>query len=464
MPTFDRLPPLDSSFLYVESPTAHMHVGSVAFLSDPGLSEEEITSHVESRLGLVPRYRQKIAWVPGNQGRPVWVDDTHFDIKNHVVFTGVPKPGTEREVLRLASRLLSRPLDRRRPLWEIWVVHTSNDRIALISKSHHCLVDGISAVDIGTAIMDLTADAPAVAGEPFTPRPEPSRAELLTDALVERMTQPREIFRSVRAATRTPRAIAKKGLEVAQGLLSQAQEGMSVAPKVSFTRQIGPHRRFDIVRMSLKDIKAIKNHFGCTVNDIVLAIVTGALRRLLHSRGEPTEGLSLRAMVPVSFRSDSERNTYGNKVSWVMADLPLALDDPRERVAFLHRSMKHLKESRQAVGAEFWFKLSEYAPPTVLALAGRAAAFQRMCNLVVTNIPGPQFPLFFRGGQMLDAFPVVPIMGTTSLGVAILSYDGQLNFGINADWDLFPDLGVLVAGLTEARDELLQLASPPPVA
>jgi WS/DGAT/MGAT family acyltransferase len=210
--------------------------------------------------------------------------------------------------------------------------------------------------------------------------------------------------------------------------------------------------------MQLSEVKALKNHYGCTVNDMMLAIVSGALRRLLHSRDESTEGLALRAMVPVSVRAASERNTYGNKVSWVMADLPVGIDDLDARVSAVHASMMHLKESRQAVGAEFWFKLSEYAPPTVLALAGRAAAFQRMCNLVVTNVPGPQFPLFFRGARMLEAFPVVPIQGTTSLGIAILSYDGQITFGLNADWDLFPDLPVLARGLIESRDELLRHA------
>jgi WS/DGAT/MGAT family acyltransferase len=213
-----------------------------------------------------------------------------------------------------------------------------------------------------------------------------------------------------------------------------------------------------VVRTSLSKIKTIKNHFGCTVNDAVLAIVAGGVRHLLLSRQERVEGLELRAMVPVSVRSDAERNTYGNKVSWVMADLPIGTEAAEERLRRVHTSMRHLKDSRQAVGAEFWFKLGEYAPPTVLALAGRVAVFQRMCNLVVTNVPGPQFPLFFRGGEMLEAFPVVPIMGTTSLGIAILSYNGALNFGLNADWDLFPDLRVLAEGIELETEALLDLA------
>lgn len=455
----DRLTPLDSSFLYMESPTGHMHVGAVSFLEDVSLTDEEITRHIENRLSIVPRYRQKLAWVPGNQGRPVWIDDPHFDIKNHVIFTGASKPGSEREVLKLASRLLSRPLDRRRPLWEMWVVNMSGDRFAMISKTHHCLVDGISALDIGTAIMDLTRDAPQIAPEPWQPRPEPSRWQLLSEALVERATQPREMVRTARAATRTPRALADKGKDLARGLLSYSKTGLDPAPRTSFTKPIGPHRRFDVVRAELAELKKIKNRFRCTVNDAILAVVTGALRRFMISRHDPVDGVRLKAMVPVSVRATSERNTYGNKVSWVVADLPVGLARGEDRIRTVHESMVGLKESKQAVGAEFWFKLSEYAPPTVLALAGRTiGSLQRMCNLVVTNVPGPQFPLFFRGSQLLEAFPVVPILGVTSLGVAILSYNGKVLIGLNADWDLFPDLDQLADYVRESLRELSALA------
>jgi WS/DGAT/MGAT family acyltransferase len=319
-------------------------------------------------------------------------------------------------------------------------------------------VDGISAVDIGTAIMDFSEDEIASTPEPWTPAPEPSKRALLASALWERATQPREMARSLRAATRTPRTVWNKSAELAKGLVSYSKAGFDMAPKTSFTKPIGPHRRYDIVRTDLGDIKAVKNHFGCTVNDVVLALVSGGIRRLLSARGERADGLVLRAMVPVSVRADSERYTYGNKVSWVVADLPVGLDDPGARVRFVHESMKHLKESKQAVGAEFWFKVSEYAPPTVLALAARAASFQRMCNLIVTNIPGPQFPLFLQGGRLLEAFPVVPIMGVTSLGVAVFSYNGRVNFGLNADWDLFPDVDVLARGIAESLAELLRVA------
>jgi diacylglycerol O-acyltransferase / wax synthase len=458
MARYDRLPPMDSSFLYAESPSAHMHVGSLGIFRDPKISDEALLAHVESRLHLVPRYRQKIAWVPGNQGRPVWVDDPHFDVRNHVLFTGIPSTDSERDILKLTSRLLSRPLDRARPLWEMWHVQLRDGRIAIITKSHHCLVDGISAVDIGTALMDFGPETTRMESPPWVPEKEPTRGELLRDALVERATQPREMMRSLRAATRAPRELLEKSKELAQGIVSFGKAGLELAPRTSFTKSIGPHRRFEIVRTDLSRIKAVRARFQCTVNDVVLATVAGAMRRLMLSRGESVAGVALRTMVPVSFRTESERNTYGNKVSWVVADLPVGEENPEERVRRVHDSMAYLKQSKQAIGADFWFKMSEYAPPTVLALAGRAVAFQRMSNLIVTNIPGPQMPLYFQGAEMLEAFPVVPIAGVTSLGIAVLSYNGKVNFGLNADFSLFPDLEVLAKAITESLDELHDLA------
>ncbi len=459
MAGYDRLPPIDSSFLYAESPTAHMHVGSLTFFEDTGLSEDALLRHVESRLHLVPRYRRKIARVPGNQGRPVWVDDPHFDVRNHVLFTGIPRAGSERDVLTLTSRLLGRPLDRSRPLWEIWHIQLPNARNAIITKSPHCLVDGISAIDIGTALLDFTRDREPLTGPAWRAEPAPTPKQLLRDAIIERATQPKEMMRSIRAATRAPRELLRKSRQLAQGLVSFGKAGFDPAPRTSFTRPIGPHRRFEIVRSELPQIKAVRTRYGCTVNDVILTVIAGAVRRLLLSRSEGTPDLVLKTMVPISFRAESERNTYGNRVSWVVADLPVGAESPEERLRRVHASMAYLKKSKQAVGADFWFKVSEYAPPTVLALAGRAVAFQRMSNLIVTNIPGPQRPLFLMGAQMLEAFPVVPIAGTASLGIAALSYAGRVNFGINADFDLFPDIEVLTAGIGQSLEELTALAS-----
>jgi WS/DGAT/MGAT family acyltransferase len=460
MASYERLSAQDAAFLYAESPVSHMHVGSLVIFENVGLTEDELSAHIASRLHLVPRFRKKLAWVPVHQGRPVLVDDPHFDIRFHVRFTGLPRPSGEREALRLMGRVMSRPLDRQRPLWEIWVFELPDNRLGVIQKTHHCLIDGISGVDLGTVLLDVAEHPPASDPAPeWRPSAVPSRERLLVDALVERYTKPAEIYRTWRAATRPQREFAKRALEVGQGLFSFSKAALERAPMTSLNRPIGPHRRFEVVRMNLDDLKRIKNRFGCTVNDVVLAIVTSGLRKLLTSRGDYVDGLLLKAMVPVSVRDPSERQTYGNMVSMMTADLPVGESNPMRRIEFVKERMAGLKESKQAVGADFWVKLSEYAPPTLLALAGRAtSALQRMVNVIVTNVPGPQFPLYLKGGQMLEAFPCVPIMSIAVLGVAVLSYNGQLDFGLCGDWDILPDLDVFAAGLDEARRELLELS------
>jgi len=462
MPEYERLSAQDAGFLYAESPVAHMHVGSLAVFENKGLSEEELNAHIESRLHYVPRFRKKLAWVPAHQGRPVWVDDPHFDIRFHMRYTGLPRGGGEREALKLMGRIMSRPLDRQRPLWEIWIFELPDNRMGLIQKTHHCLIDGISGVDIGTVLLDLMKHPPPGEQPPeWKPTTTPSRGRLLVDALVERYTKPAEIYRSWRAATRPQRELVKRAVEIGQGVFSFGRAAFERAPITSLTKPIGPHRRFEIVRMRLEDVKKIKNRFGCTVNDIVLTLVTAGIRRLLVSRGDYVDGLVLKAMVPVSVRDPSKRMTYGNMVSMMTADLPVGEPDPRRRVEVVREGMAGLKESKQAIGADFWVKLSEYAPPTILALAGRATvSLQRMVNVIVTNVPGPQFPLYLKGGQMLEAFPCVPIAGTASLGIAILSYNGHLFFGLNGDWDVVPDLDQLARGLEESAKELADAVTP----
>jgi diacylglycerol O-acyltransferase len=462
MASYERLSAQDAAFLYAESPVSHMHVGSLVIFENVGLTEDELGAHIASRLHLVPRFRKKLAWVPVGQGRPVLVDDPHFDIRFHVRFTGLPRPSGEREALRLMGRVMSRPLDRQRPLWELWVFELPDNRLGIIQKTHHCLIDGISGVDLGTVLLDVAERPPASDPAPeWRPLAVPSKKRLLVDALVERYTKPAEIYRTWHAATRSQRELARRAVEVGQGIFSFSKAALERAPMTSLNRPIGPHRRFEIVRMNLDDVKRIKNRFGCTVNDVVLAIVTSGLRKLLLSRGDYVDGLLLKAMVPVSVRDPSERQTYGNMVSMMTADLPVGESNPMRRMEFLKERMAGLKESKQAVGADFWVKLSEYAPPTLLALAGRAtSALQRMVNVIVTNVPGPQFPLYLKGGKMLEAFPCVPIMSNAALGVAVLSYNGQLDFGLCGDWDILPDLDVFAAGLEEARRELLDLSTP----
>ncbi len=456
MASYERLSAQDATFLYAESPVAHMHIGSLAIFEDNGMDEEALCRHIESRLHLVPRFRKKLMWVSYGQGRPVWIDDPHFDIRFHVRQTGLRRPGGMKEAIRLMERVMSTQLDRSRPLWEMWWFDLPKKRKALIQKTHHCLIDGISGIDVGTVILDLAKDTPpAKELQPWEPQPPPTKQELLRDSLLHTVTQPRELAERVRQAREAPQQFFDRAAEVVQGLVALGKATFSFAPKVgSLTQQIGSHRRFVPVKFELSRFKAIKNEHQCKINDVVLAVVAGGLRHLLESRGEQVDGLTMKAMVPVSVRDPSQRMTYGNQVSMMQADLPVGEVDAAQRLKYVSAQMTGLKESKQAVGADFWVKLSEYTPSTVLSLAARAIAFQRMVKLTVTNVPGPQFPLYMQGGKLLEAFPFVPLVGTTSLGVALVSYNGQLNFGLSGDWDLVPDLDVFGKGIEKALKEL----------
>ncbi|MCC6897609.1 MAG: wax ester/triacylglycerol synthase family O-acyltransferase [Polyangiaceae bacterium] len=465
MSRFERLSALDCAFLYAESPTAHMHVGSLLFFEDNGIGEADIFDHIQSRLHYVPRFRKKVRFVPGGLHRPVWVDDPHFDLRFHVRWTGLPKPRGEREALALMGRVMSQPLDRQKPLWEMWVFDLEDGRRGLIQKTHHCLIDGVSGVDLGTVLLDFAPDAPRTAPEPWSAEPEPSDAELTRDALLELRERPRQLRDAALRVWGDPEArdhLADKAREVLDGIKSFGRAAAEVMPRTSLNAQLGAHRRYQVVRLSLSDVKRVRKRHDCTVNDVVLSLVTSALRKLLLARGERVEGLVMKAMVPVSVRDASQARTWGNKVSMIAAELPVGEADPVARLARLRDRMTDLKRSRQAVGAEFWVQLGEYAPPTLLSLVGRAVALQRMVNLVVTNVPGPQFPLYLRGARMLEAFPYVPVFAQNPLGVAVLSYDGALGFGLTGDWDAVPDLDLFAAAIRDALAELDEPAAEPP--
>jgi WS/DGAT/MGAT family acyltransferase len=454
MSRWERLSALDATFLYAESPVSHMHVGSFLVFEDVGMSEDEFFRHIESRLHLVPRFRKKIRWVPGGLHRPVWVDDPHFDLRFHVRSTGLPKPGGEREALALTGRLQSHQLDRRKPLWEIWLFDLPDGKRGMVQKTHHCLIDGASGVDLGTVLLDLAPDTPLGDPPPWHPEPEPTNAELVRDAVADLATHPNQIRDAVRRAVSDSGSLRERAREIFGGVASISRSAVERMPQTSLNKKIGPHRRFQIARVDLARVKALKNRHACTVNDVVLAMVAGGLRDLLVSRGESVDGLVLKAMVPVSVRDPSQRHTWGNKVSMMAAELPIGESNPIARLERIRDSMQGLKASKQAVGADFWVKLGEYSPPTVLSLAGRALALQRMVNLVVTNVPGPQFPLYLRGGKLLEAFPYVPVFASNPITVGVLSYLGQLGFGLTGDWDAAPDLEKLGPGIVSALEAL----------
>jgi WS/DGAT/MGAT family acyltransferase len=461
----DRLTGLDSSFLHLERDAAHMHVAGCMVFDGKAPSYPELVDQIGLRLHLVPRYRQRLAFVPFNQGRPVWVDDPHFNLTYHVRHTALPRPGAEADLKRLAGRIFSQALDRNRPLWELWLVEgLEGGRFALLSKTHHALVDGVSGVDIATVLFDSSPD-PMPVSQPeseWIPRPLPTKAQLFADALVERGTVPGEVVRGVRATLRGPRAVAKRMGGALAGVGAMAWTGLQAAPPSPLNVRIGPHRRFTWVRGDLAEFKAIKNSLGGTVNDVVLAVVAGALGRYLRRNGHATGELVLKAMVPVSVRADVERGALGNKVAAMWAPLPVGMTDPVERLLTISHAMQGIKESGQAVGAQVLTGLSGFAPPTIMAQAARLQARQRLFNLVVTNVPGPQHPLYMLGRELEALYPMVPLAENTALGIAIMSYNGQLNFGFTADYDALADVEDLTDDLRSAIEELSAAAGGSP--
>jgi diacylglycerol O-acyltransferase / wax synthase len=474
----DRLSALDSAFLHLEeSSTAHMHVASVMVFEGDAPSLEELTDHILSRLHLVPRYRQRLAHVPYGQGRPVWADDPHFNPSYHIRHTALPRPADDAALTQLAGRLFSQRLDRSKPLWEIWLVERlSHDRFALIAKAHHALVDGISGVDITTVLFDVSPE-PVTAPRPapqWTARPLPGRAKLLGEALLERATVPGEMLRGIRALLRAPgKALAHLTGDIASLGSTALTAVKDPAPASPFNVDIGPHRRCAFLDADLAKLKGVKDALGGTLNDVVLASVSLALGRYLTRQGLVPDGLKLKAMVPVSVRADSERGALGNRVAAMWAPLPVGVTDPIACLAEVTRAMKGLKRSGQAVGAQVLTNLADFAPPTILSQAARLQARQPFFNLVVTNVPGPQFPLYLLGRRMLVLYPVVPLARRQALGIAVMSYDGHLGFGLLGDYDALPDLDGLAQDLSwaitaltraaRARTRLERARSRPPV-
>ena len=459
MPAGDRLTGLDSSFLHLEDGPAHMHVASTLVFEGPIPDYVEFRDHIASRLHLVPRFRQKLRFVPYRQGRPVWVDDPHFNLEYHVRHTALPEPGSEQQLRTLAARLFSQRLDRTKPVWELWLVDGLRDgRFAIVGKSHHCLVDGVSGMDITTVLFDTQPEPPAQPEpEPWAPGPEPSGAQLLGRALVERATTPAEAVRGVRALFRRPRQVTGALVDGLESVGALARAGIS-APASPFNVDISPYRRFAWVKADLADLKRIKAATGGTVNDVVLAAVAGALGRYLRARGHATVDLELKAMVPISVRTADEHGVMGNRVSAMYASLPVGLEDPAERLRAVSESMGDLKESKQAVGASILTGLADFAPPTILGQAGRMQSRQRFFNMVVTNVPGPQFPLYLMGRELEAVFPMVPLAKRQAVCFGIMSYNGQVNFGLIGDYDAMADIDSLARDLSESIAELAALA------
>lgn len=461
---YERLTALDASFVDIEDVNVHMHVAA-ALLFEPGaradahggVDMERLRAYVESRLHFIPRYRQRLAYIPFER-HPVWVDDDRFNLFYHVRHSSLPRPGSERQLKRLCGRILSQKLDLTKPLWEIWVVEgLEGGRFALITKVHHCMVDGISGVDLITVM--LSPDPTEGVGAPvaWKPRPAPTPQQLITGEIWRRATMPATALAGARRAIADPAAALAALRGTAEGFAELFGAPPS-SPTPMNPEQIGPHRRFDWLRLELAEVKAVKSKLGGTLNDVVLATVTGATRRFLQKRGLRPEETDFRAMIPVSLRQRSERGALGNRVAQMVAPLPLAEKSPRRRLAKIAATTQELKRSHQIEATELMEQMGDWTATAVLTQLVRLTAARRPYNIVVTNVPGPPVPLYLLGARMLASYPMVPLFTNQALGIALFSYADALYWGVSADWDALPDVHEFVEALAAAFAELSRAA------
>ncbi|MCX8070990.1 MAG: wax ester/triacylglycerol synthase family O-acyltransferase [Candidatus Binatia bacterium] len=457
---YEPLSAADRSFLLFEKRSTHMHLGGVTLFEagslvrpDGGIDIERIRAYIASRLPLIPRYRQRLAFVPW-EGSPVWIDDDRFNLDYHVRHTALPRPGDEQQLKQLAGRLMSIPLDRRRPLWEAWVIEgLQDDRFAILLKTHHAVVDGVSGVDLMATLLQPSPVERFEPPPPWRPRPAPSGAQLLRDKALERMSLPVQLWRAARAALENPQAALQQATQAMDRSWSFIRSGLRFPSPTPLNQPIGPFRRFDWQELPLAAAKEIKNRWGGTVNDVVLATVTGAVRRYLLRKMVSLDGLDFRAVVPVSLRRAEDHPGPGNRVSAWLLSLPVAEPHPLARYRTLVAETERRKHTGEERALEVFTRIADVMNP-VLTLGVRVAMRMSPFNLIVTNVPGPQFPLYLLGSRLLRGYPTVPLFDYQGLGVAIFSYDGRLLFGVNADYDLVPDAHDFAADLQAAFGEL----------
>jgi len=471
---YEPLSHLDASFLALESRNTHMHVGAIAvFEAGPlrgeggGIDIEKVRRHVASKLPMIPRYRERLAWVP-LEGTPVWVDDEHFNLDFHVRHISLPRPGSTDQLKDLAGMLMSQALDREKPLWELYVVEgIDDDKFALVSKIHHAMIDGVAGVDLmavllGFAPSDEIEDAPQ-----WEPRPVPNGTELFVRETSRRISS---AIASLANVTAFPGEVENIGREVFHRLravgASLSSGWLIPASKTPINGPIGPNRRFDWLDLPLDDVKAIKNALGGTVNDVILATVAGGVRTFFLEERQMSQDelwkLDYRAMAPVSVRSDDQRGTMGNQVAMWLVTLPVGIEDAAERLRFVTKQTVHLKESEQALGASTIVRTASGAPATLVSMGARLAANVRPFNLTVTNVPGPQFPMYLLESPLQATYPLVPLWQGHGVAVALFSYDGTVNWGFNGDFDLLHDLPAFSASMAAGFAELLKAAENPP--
>jgi WS/DGAT/MGAT family acyltransferase len=461
--TYERLTALDASFLYLERPAMHMHVAALAVL-DPStrqggrLRAEDVEAAMTSRLYLAPRFRQRIVAVPFNLGLPVWADDPQFDLGFHVRRAALPAPGGRRELADYTQRVLSRPLDRTKPLWEMYVIEGLEDgHVAILMKVHHAMLDGLSGIRLTTAMYDLSPEPPEVAEpEPWEPEPEPSHRELFEGSLRDLALHPPRVISSALENVRRSPALAALGVgAVMSGMRSVFD--MGARPLSPFDVRIGPNRRFAMIEAPFHRFKEIKDALGGTVNDVVLTVVGGALYRLLRARREPTRGRTLRVMVPVSVRAGGD-GQLGNRVAPAFVDLPVGAMSAKRRLGLVREGTKHFKDSMMAVSVDTIIGLGAYTPGGLLSAVARAASRGPWFNLVVSNIPGPQQPMYLAGAKLVASYPAMPLGENSALSIACTSLGGTMAFGLTGDWDGMPDIDALALAIDESLAELAKAA------
>ncbi len=470
-PPYDRLSGLDHTFLLLEGANTHMHVAATLIFeagalgrAGAGLDIERIRAYVASRLHLIPRYRQRLAHTPLDN-HPVWIDDEHFNLDYHVRHTSLPRPGDERQLKRLAARIMSQQLDRAKPLWELWVVEgLEGDRFALVAKTHHCMIDGLAAVDLLAVLLRNDASEGIELGPPFKPRSAPSRLRLASDEVVRLATSPLGLLQTLRRGIGDPGELRGEALSRLRGLAETLGIGLRSGEATPLNRPIGPHRRFDWIAMDLADVREVKKRLGGTLNDVVLATTAGALRTFLQQKRVDVDQLNFRILAPVSMRDPAQEGTLGNQISMWLLDLPIGEADPKLRLDQIHDTTEELKETRQAVGARLLAQATNWTGSTLLSMGVRLLHRALPFHMVVTNVPGPQIPLYLLGARMLEAYPQVPLFMNQGLGVALFSYVGRLYWGFNADWDRVPDVPLfadaIVASFNELRSAALASEAP----
>ncbi len=461
---YDRLSAQDNSFLLFETHNLPMHVSStMVFDAGPlrtpegGIDSDAIRRATQAVLHRIPRYRQKLHWIPFDR-HAVWVDDPRFKLDFHLRHTALPKPGSEEQLKRLAARIMAQPLDRARPLWETWVIEglAGGERFALVTKIHHCMIDGSSGVDLAHILLSPTAEAPEPASLPeFIPRPAPSRAQLWRDETARRIALPSQLIRQAREFAQQVPDLREELRVRGRALLNLLGTGTK-ADETPMNGKIGPHRRFDWIDVPLDGLKAVRRALGCTINDIVLTAVTGAVREYLLYRGVHPERIEFRASAPVSVRSDKEKGRLGNRVSSWIVPLPIREAEPRRQLEEILRQTQALKQTRQALGVEMMMQVAEWTPSILLSLGARAMSGP--VNTIVTNVPGPQFPLYLQGARLRAIYPQAPLLDGMGLAIGLISYDGRVHWGIISDPDLVPDADVFVEMLQASLRRVAELA------